>query len=145
MIRQKIVLPDYYNWEIYAYYATTRYAVDEIMERLWEIGIDATNARQAFENLTSDKLDTGLCYSNYSSRKSVLVVALTSSPDEFLNSLTHESTHACVHIATALGVNHKSEDFAYMVGDLCQEMYHSIKHLLCDCCRTKKYLSYERK
>jgi hypothetical protein len=139
MIRQKITLPNYGNWEIYAYYATTRYAVDEIMERLWEIGIDATNARQAFENLTSGKLDTGLCYSNYSSRKSVLVVALTSSPDEFLNSLTHESTHACVHIATALGVNHKSEDFAYMVGDLCQEMYPKVNHLLCDCCRNKEY------
>lgn len=139
MIRQRIVLPNYNNWEIYAYYATTRYAVDEIMERLWEIGIDATNARQAFENLSSGKLDTGLCYSNYSSCKSVLVVALTSSPDEFLNSLTHEATHACVHIATVLGVNHKSEDFAYMVGDLCQEMYPKVNHLLCDCCRNKEY------
>lgn len=139
MIRQKITLPNYGNWEIYAYYATTRYAVDEIMERLWEIGIDATNARQAFENLMNGKLDTGLCYSNYTSRKSVLVVALTSSPDEFLNSLTHESAHACVHIATALGVNHKSEDFAYMVGDLCQEMYPKVSHLLCDCCRNKEY------
>lgn len=137
MIRQKITLPKYDNWEIYAYYATTRYAVDEIMEKLWEAGIDAYNARQAFESLTRGELNSGLCYSNYSSRKSVLVVALASSADEFLNSITHEATHACVHIATALGVNHKSEDFCYLVGDLCQEMYPKVKHLLCDCCRSK--------
>lgn len=137
MIRQRIVLPKYNNWEIYAYYATTRYVVDEIMERLWEIGIDSTNARQAFDSLTRGRIDSGLCYSNYPSRKSVLVVALTSSADEFLNSITHEATHACVHIATALGVDHKSEEFAYLVGDLCQEMYPEVKHLLCDCCRSK--------
>lgn len=137
MIRQKITLPDYDNWTIYAYYATTRYAVDEIMERLWEIGMDANNARQAFENLSMGNLNTGLCYSNYSMRKSVVVVALTSSADEFINSLTHEATHACVHIASAMGVNHRSESFAYMVGELCRDMYPRIKHLICDCCRHK--------
>lgn len=135
MIRQHIVLHKYDDWEIFAYYATTRYAVDEIMEQLWDIGVDAHNARQAFENLSSGDIDTGLCYSNFAMRKSVLVVARTSSPAEFLNSLTHESAHACVHIATALGINHKSEDFAYLIGELCREMYPDVKHLLCECCR----------
>lgn len=137
MIKQRFILPEYGNWEICAYYAVSRYAVDEIMEQLWDIGIDSTNARHAFDSLTRGELNSGLCYSNYSSRKSVIVVALTSSADEFINSLTHEVTHACVHIATALGVNHKGEDFCYLVGDLCQEMYPKVKHLLCDCCRSK--------
>lgn len=138
MIRQTITLRKYGDWTIHAYYATTKYAVDEIMEKLWEVGVDATNARQAFDNLSSGDLNTGLCYSNYSSRKSVLVVALASSPTEFMNSLTHEAVHACVHIASALGVNHKSEDFAYMVGDLCGEMYPYVSHKLCKCCSKKK-------
>lgn len=137
MIRQKITLPKCDYWEIYAYYASTKYEVDEIMEKLWEIGVDSTNARQAFENLSSGDLNTGLCYSNYSLRKSVLVVALTSSPAEFLDSLTHEATHVCVHIATTLGINHKSEDFAYLVGDLCREMYPYVSHKLCNCCNKK--------
>lgn len=137
MIRQKITLPDYDNWTIYAYYATTRYAVDEIMERLWEIGMDANNARQAFENLSSGNLNTGLCYSNYSMRKSVLVIALTSSPAEFINSWHHELEHLESHIGKVFNLDPTGEDIAYLSGELAMEMYPRIKHLICDCCRHK--------
>lgn len=137
MIRQKITLPDYNNWTIYAYYATTRYAVDEIMERLWEIGMDANNARQAFENLSMGNLNTGLCYSNYSMRKSVLVIALTSSPAEFINSWHHELEHLESHIGKVFNLDPTGEDIAYLSGELAMEMYPRIKHLLCDCCRHK--------
>lgn len=137
MIRQKITLPDYDNWTIYAYYATTRYAVDEIMERLWEIGMDADNARQAFENLSMGNLNTGLCYSNYSMRKSVLVIALTSSPAEFINSWHHELEHLESHIGKVFNLDPTGEDIAYLSGELAMEMYPRIKHLICDCCRHK--------
>lgn len=137
MIRQKITLPDYDNWTIYAYYATTRYAVDEIMERLWEIGMDANNARQAFDNLSRGNLNTGLCYSNYSMRKSVLVIALTSSPAEFINSWHHELEHLESHIGKVFNLDPTGEDIAYLSGELAMEMYPRIKHLICDCCRQK--------
>lgn len=137
MIRQKLTLPDYDNWTIYAYYATTRYAVDEIMERLWEIGMDANNARQAFENLSMGNLNTGLCYSNYSMRKSVLVIALTSSPAEFINSWHHELEHLESHIGKVFNLDPTGEDIAYLSGELAMEMYPRIKHLICDCCRNK--------
>lgn len=137
MIRQKITLPDYDNWTIYAYYATTRYAVDEIMERLWEIGMDANNAIQAFENLSMGNLNTGLCYSNYSMRKSVLVIALTSSPAEFINSWHHELEHLESHIGKVFNLDPTGEDIAYLSGELAMEMYPRIKHLICDCCRHK--------
>ena len=137
MIRQKITLPDYDNWTIYAYYATTRYAVDEIMERLWEIGMDANNARQAFENLSMGNLNTGLCYSNYSMRKSILVIALTSSPAEFINSWHHELEHLESHIGKVFNLDPTGEDIAYLSGELAMEMYPRIKHLICDCCRHK--------
>lgn len=137
MIRQKITLPDYDNWTIYAYYATTRYAVDEIMEQLWEIGMDANNARQAFDNLSMGNLNTGLCYSNYSMRKSVLVIALTSSPAEFINSWHHELEHLESHIGKVFNLDPTGENIAYLSGELAMEMYPRIKHLLCDCCRHK--------
>lgn len=133
MIRQKIVLPQYDNWEIDAYYAVSQYYVEDIMDHLYRIGIRGRNAKEAYENLTDNRLDTGLCYSNKSMRKSVIVVALASSPKEYLNSITHEATHACVHIADEMGVNHRSEDFAYMVGELCREIYPRVCHLLCNC------------
>lgn len=138
MIRQKIVLPKYDDWEVDAYFAVSTYYVDEIMEQLHDIGIDGKNAKTAWENISSEKLDTGLCYSNYKKRKTVLVVALTSSSAEFMNSLTHEIAHCAVHISIVLGVDYRSEEFAYLVGELSREMYPMVKHLLCECCR-KKY------
>ena len=144
MIRQKIKI-EKYDWEIYAYYAISTYYIDEILEHLWDIGVDGENAKRAYENLSENKLDTGLCYSNFAKRKSIIVIAKTSSAEEFFNSLTHEASHACVHIASASYVDLKSEEYAYMVGDLCMAMYPKIKHLLCDCCRNKDYYSWERK
>ena len=138
MLRQKITLPQYDNWEIYAYYAVSEYYVDEIMEHLWDIGIDSRSARQAFENLSRGNLNTGLCYSNYSMRKSVLVIALTSSPAEFINSWHHELEHLESHIGKVFNLDPTGEDIAYLSGELAMEMYPRIKHLICDCCRHKK-------
>ena len=139
MIRQKITLNKYHDWEIYAYYAVTTYYIDEILEHLWNIGIDGSNALNAYNNLSKNSLNSGLCYSNYAKKKTVIVVAKSSSAKEFLNSMTHEASHACTHVATALHIDLRSEEYAYMVGDLCMAMYPKIKHLLCDCCRNKDY------
>lgn len=139
MIRQKIILNKYHDWEIYAYYAVTTYYIDEILEHLWNIGIDGSNALNAYNNLSKNSLNSGLCYSNYAKKKTVIVVAKSSSAKEFLNSMTHEASHACTHVATALHIDLRSEDYAYMVGDLCMEMYDKVKHLLCDYCRNKDY------
>lgn len=145
MIRQKITLEKYGDWKIHAYFAVSTYYIDDIMEHLYGIGIDERTAEKAYRNLSKGDLDSGLCYSNNNLRETVLVVALTSSPAEFLNSLAHEATHACVHIAQEFDIRLNSETLCYMVGDLCMEMYPKVKNLLCDCCKTKKYRSYEKR
>lgn len=138
MIRQTITLPKYGGWTIYAYYATTEYAVDEIMERLHEVGVDSQRAKEAYESLAEGELDTGMCYSNFKRRTSVVVIGRASSAAEFFNSLMHEiAAHLCVHIASALYIDIRSEDYAYLVGDVSGEIYPVIKHQLCDCCRDK--------
>lgn len=144
MIVQEIKL-NKYNWVVHAYYSISTYYVEDIMEHLWKIGIDGESAKRVYENMMRNELDTGLCYSNYIQRQTIIVIAPTTSAREFLNSMTHEAGHACVHIATANYINLKSERFAYMLGDLCMEMYPKVKHLLCDDCR-KKYFNkwYER-
>lgn len=142
MIRQKIILEKYDDWVIYAYYAVSTYYTDEIMEHLYHIGIDEKTARKAYRNLSKGDLDSGLCYSNREAKETVLVVALTSSTAEFFNSITHEVAHCCNHIAEEMGIDHRGEEYAYLVGDLSMEMYPKIKSLLCECCKTKKYRSY---
>jgi hypothetical protein len=66
-----------------------------------------------------------------------MVVARTSSAAEFFNSVTHEFCHLAGQIANIIGVDRAGEEVAYMVGEMARDFYPGVKHLLCDCCRSK--------
>lgn len=128
MLRQKIVLNN--GWIIYAYYAVDTYYTDEIMEHLYEIGCRGEDLQKAYDNLSSGKLDTGLTYSSCKQRKTVLVVGLTSSQDEFFNSWQHEVVHVRQHIAMCTGMDVWGEEIAYLGGEISQKMFPVIKKFL---------------
>lgn len=138
MIKQTIYIYKI-GWLVHAYFHKTRYDVDEIMEKLWDLQCNAEIAQKAFNNLISDSLDMGLCYSNYHTKETVLVVGKASSADEFFNSIVHELSHLQGHICDVIGLDPKGEEIAYYMGDLSRDIYPSISHLLCDCCRNKDY------
>lgn len=142
MIQQDIYVKEW-DWTIHAFFAVNSYWVEPIMDLLWEIGCDSDNAKRAFDNLTSGKLNNGLCYSNYRRKESVMVIAKTSSAEEFFNSMIHELTHLQSHVCDVYHLAPTGEDIAYFTGDLSMQMYPKIKHLLCNCCRTKKEKHYE--
>lgn len=134
MIHETIYLPDY-DWTVDAYFAVSHYDVDDIMLSLWEIGCDSTNAKRAYDNLTSGKLDNGLTYSNHKKRKSVLVVGLASDASQFVNSFVHEIDHLGRHISRMLGMDQDSEEVSYLCGDVAQMLFKSSHKLFCDECR----------
>lgn len=142
MIRQTIYI-DKLGWLVYAYFYKTKYDVDEIMEKLFDLGCDSKTAWEAYENLSSDSLNTGLCYSNYKGKQSVMVVGKTSCAAELFNSFHHELKHLESHISKVFQFDPLGEDAAYLSGELAMIMFPKIKHLLCDCCR-KKEDGYEK-
>lgn len=137
MIRVDIYVKEY-NWNIHAFFAVSEYYVDEIMDMLWNIDCNSDTALKAFENMTSGRLNTGFCYSNYAQKESVMVVAKTTSAAQFANSLHHELVHLQSHIGKAFYLEPTSEDVAYLSGEIMMTIYPKIKHLLCDCCRYEK-------
>lgn len=137
MIRQEIYVKEW-DWNIHAFFAVSEYWVEDIMDLLWDMGCDASNAKKAYENLTSGELNNGLCYSNYARKESIMVIAKTSSADEFFNSFLHEMCHLQSHVCDVYHLSPKGEDIAYFTGEVSMQMFPRIKHLLCDCCRTKK-------
>ena len=126
-----------HDWLVRVYVAVDTYYVEDIVEMLQTIGCSRKDCARAKGNLTSGYLDTGLCYSNYKDRISVLVIGKTSSSGQFLNSLTHEVTHLATHIAGASGIDLLSEDLCYMAGDIAMMMYDRCHDLLCCKCRRK--------
>ena len=92
MIVQKLYI-DKYKWTVTAYYAVTRYYVDEIMENLERLCSEDNYLEGAFRNLEKNSLASGLTYSNFRKKESVLVVALASSAEQFHRALMHEARH----------------------------------------------------
>ena len=137
MIRQKIYI-DKYDWTAYVYYAVDQYYTDEITDLLCEIGCHGDNLLDAAQNLSESKLDSGLTYSNFAMRETVMVIALTSSAKEFAKSWRHEMGHMACHIAQAYGVDPYGEELQYIGDAIVEEMWKVAKNFLCECCRKKK-------
>lgn len=134
MIRQKFDLPKY-DWRVWVYYAVDDYYADEILDKLRRIGCHGRDFRRAQDNLYSGRLDTGLTYSNREAGASVMVIALTSSPDEFQNSFSHEKGHLERHIVQAYGIDPFGEEAQYLAGEIGQKMFPVARKFLCECCR----------
>lgn len=141
MIRQEIYLSEY-DWLVHCYFAVDAYYVDEIVEKLQEIGCDGEYLRRARANMESGRLNHGLTFSSVG--ESVLVVGITSSASQFLNSFSHELHHLVCHISEARGIDVNSEEAAYLCGDISQETFPHVIPLLCEHCRTNKKVIYER-
>ena len=138
MIRVDVHIPKW-DYEVSCFFAVTEYWVDDIMEELFFLQIDAENAKRAYENLTSGELDTGLCFANPRQRKAIIVVAKASSAAEFVNSVSHENHHLASYVAKQFELDPTGEGVAYFAGELMKEQFPCIKHLMCDCCRRKLY------
>lgn len=136
MIRQDISLPRY-RWRVRVYYAVTRMYCDEIMEDLYDIGCRGENLQTAYENLSEGRVNTGLTFSNYDLRATVMVIARTSTPAQFLNSYDHERKHLEAHIADAYGLDPYGEEIAYLCGKIGQLLYPVAKEFMCECRKSK--------
>jgi hypothetical protein len=138
MIRVDVHIPKW-NYEVHCFFAVTEYWTDVIMEELWKLQIPASNAKRAYDNLSSGQLNTGLCFANPELREAVIVVAKASEPSEFINSVSHENHHLASYVAKQFGLDPAGESVAYFAGELMKEQFPFIKHLMCECCRKKIY------
>lgn len=138
MIVQRFYI-ERYDWRVTAYYAVSRYYVDQIMDNLRSLCTECSFLRKAERNLRRNKLNSGLTYSDYRKRESVVVVALSSSAKDFHKALIHELRHVQSHIATVYGIDEKSEQVCYLLDDMVGLTHDIIAPLLCNCCRDKHY------
>ena len=131
-----------YDWDVDVYYYITHYEVNEIIDKLKHLGCKYDKLASANHYLIKNKLNTGLIYSNYKKRKSIIVISKTSTPSEFLNSVFHEVYHLISHIVDCDNIDYLSEKPAYLAGNIIQAMYLKSKDFLCEC--HNKNFSYEK-
>lgn len=134
MIRQELnITVKGKKWHVTAFYPVTRYHVNEIMHTLRDLGCDGYSLKRAYMNLATGQVNNGLTFSNFFSRESVVVFAISTSPEQYFNLIVHELHHLSVHVAVANGLDLEGEETCYINGDIAQMMFPTIKRLICDC------------
>lgn len=134
MIIQDIYLEDW-DWHITVYYAVDKYYTDEILDELELIGCSKKELKNAERLLIKGDYNTGITYTNFRNKCSIVVIGLTTSPEEFQNTFDHEKGHLAMHIGTALGIEPFGEEFQYLTGAIGEKMFKIAKRFLCDHCR----------
>lgn len=138
MIRQRFVI-EKYHWNVSVYYAVDSYYINEIIDNMYSIGCDGEMLRTAYDNMSSGKMNIGVTYSNFRDRKTVMVIAITSSAKEFEKSWRHECGHLATHICQALDITPYGEEIQYIGDDIVEKTWEYAHPLLCecDCCKHK--------
>lgn len=136
MIRQQIhIKTEKVDWKVRIYYIVTNIHAEEIMQQLVALGCSGDDLQDAQVNLYQGKMDSGLTYSNGSKKKTIMVIAKTSTPMEFACSQQHEVGHLKSHMAETYGMPQKGEEIQYLGDEIYRQMWPIAKTLLCECCR----------
>ena len=136
MIEQRAYMPQY-GWRVTVFYESGPDDAERIIRRLVEAQADDETVKTAEDNLRSGSKDTGLTYSNFGNRETVIVISKTSSKQEFANTWVHEVLHCAIHIASAIGLDLKGEPVAYIAGELAMEMQPVAAAIMCPKCDRK--------
>ena len=117
-----------YNWKVTILYECSCEDIDFIIETLKDINCPNKYIKEAFNNLKSCNLNTGLTYSNTKQKSSVIVINKTSSFAQLINTVSHEYYHLICHIQRTLKI-YDEEQLAYLNGDLNMRSYQFIEKL----------------
>lgn len=109
--------------------------LDFILDELEKLGLDEFD--EVISLFSSE--NKGYTYSNLAKRKSIVVIGVTTCPEEFQHTFDHEKLHVAIHIAKEDDIDPFSEDLAYLVGDIGMKMFPIAKRLLCEHCRKELF------
>lgn len=136
MIVGEFCLRNFGNYHVKFFLAVTTYYTDEILDELKAICCPQSNIIRAYNNLITGDLDTGLTYVNNELREGIMVISISTSAEQFANSLAHESRHLNAYIGRGLGLDPYGEEAAYLAGEIAQRMYRFTHKLSCKKCRS---------
>lgn len=66
--------------------------------------------------------DVGFTYTDYKRKRSIVGISISSSLDEFFDTMMHEIKHVQSHICNYYNVDEDSEEAAYLVGYIIKRM-----------------------
>ena len=126
MTRRDITM-ERYGWEVSLYMDYTAGDAAYLCQRLSGMGCGEEGVREAYRHLAEGGRDCGLTYSNIAARTSLVAIGTAGSTGSAVNTIGHELLHVVAHICEADGIDMKGEEACYMMGELCEKIFNSIK------------------
>lgn len=120
------------DWGVVLCYDIDRDDFKEIGHLLSELGASPKNVDKSLRVLGT--LNSGLTYTSFDKRMSLVCIGSATSAEERFNSVLHEVKHLVEHISDYYGVPPKHEDAAYLQGEVGGRLYDGAPMLVCPEC-----------
>lgn len=123
------------HWGIVFLFSFDAFDMERIIDALvWAEAPDSIISRVS-ENVIAGRRNEGFCFSNPSTRRSVIGIGKTSTGPEFLDSTVHEIMHIAQDIAREDDIDPYGEDIAYLAGDISKSISDIVCIMSCPKCR----------
>ena len=106
--------------------------LSEVHNALLSVGVPDYKVREVCMNLSVP--NTGYTYTDYDGQFTLIFVSRATSPEQMYDSVDHEKKHAVEHISTFYGVDPKSEEAAYLAGELGRLLFPAVAMVVCPRC-----------
>lgn len=104
----------------------------EVYEALLSIGAPDNKAQEVCMRLSQP--NTGYTYTDYDGHYTLMFISKATSYAQMYDTLTHEQKHVVEHISNYYGVDPKSEEAAYLAGEIGRLLFPAAAYVLCPRC-----------
>ncbi|MBO7617359.1 MAG: hypothetical protein J6T22_09150 [Bacteroidales bacterium] len=127
------------EWRLRVYYnVRSESDLKEVADTLVWAG-----CRQSVVNIVTDLLaepNHGYTFTTFSEHLTLMFMSHATSPEQMYDTIQHELKHATEHISEYYGVEPKSEEAAYLQGEIARKMFKGAALAVCPKCNNLKHL-----
>lgn len=132
MIQTGFYLGDRDWWIMASLGISSEKDLHDVYVALLAVGVPDYKAQQVC--MTLSKRNTGYTLTDYDGHYSLMFVSEGTSAEQTYDSIDHEKKHLVEHICNYYGVSPKSEESAYLAGELGKLMFPAIAMTVCPVC-----------
>jgi len=123
-------------WVMCHFDVSTTDDLRDVYESLLSVGSPDYKAREVC--MTLSQVNKGYTLTDYAGKFSLMFVSRATDPSQMYDSIDHEKKHVVEHISNYYGVDPKSEEAAYLAGELGRLIFPAASYVLCPNCHHYK-------
>ena len=124
------------DWWIMASLEVAEEDLAEIFNSLLACGCPNVEAQKACMVLS--RKNNGYTFTDLEGQYSLIFASETTSNEEMFDTITHELKHVTEHISGYFGVDPKSEEAAYLQGEISKKMFPAVALAVCPVCHNRE-------